>query len=421
MFQKTTLKNGLTLITVPLYHLDSCTTMVTVGAGKRYETPQTFGISHFLEHMFFKGSTKFPTNEIIQTLLDGVGAVNNASTGTQITDYWIKSSKDKIELCLDILSSMLSEPLHLEEDVEKEKGVIAQELKMYRDNPPRYNGELFWKMFFSTHPMGNNVDDEEKNLFKISREDIFKYMDSLYAPSNMVLILAGNLPKNIKKLVEKYFAKLPPRASFKSKTFKKTKQEKPKVGLFSKEVGEANLILGMPGYDRYNKKKYAVTLLSIILGGGMSSRLFLEIRGKRGLAYHIGASHDSFLDTGLFSVSGGFRPDKIYEGLEVILAELKRLCDEKVTPDELQKAKEMVKGRLALSKESSNFLADYFGGQFILDKKIETFEEGLAKINAVTINDLQKIAQELFQTDQFTLQVIGPFSSKNKFEGILSQ
>ncbi|MDD5147643.1 MAG: pitrilysin family protein [Candidatus Daviesbacteria bacterium] len=421
MHKITTLKNGLTLITVNLPHLDSVTTLVAVGAGSRYETKKTSGISHFLEHMFFKGSSKFPTAEKIATLVDSIGAVNNAATDKEVTYYWIKSAVKHIDLSLDILSSMVKESLLSEEEIDREKGVIVEELRMYRDNPAKYVWELYERLQYGDQPLGWDIGGTEKIITSFNRGDFISYMDSLYSPSNMALVIVGKLPRDIEKLAEKYFLSLPKRSNYKFKPFKKIDQKKSKVSIFYKDTDQVNLVLGVEGFDRYDEKKYIARVLASLLGEGMSSRLFIQIRERRGLAYNIGAFNGNYKDTGAFTVYGGLKLEKMYEGLEVILAEFKKLISGKIADEELQKAKEMIRGRFALQSESTNFLAEYFGTTFVLDRKIETFEEILKKIDKVTNEDVQNLAEELFVKNRYNLQIIGPLKSADKFESILKQ
>lgn len=421
MHKITTLKNGLTLITIDRPHLDSVTTMVAVGAGSRYETKKINGISHFLEHMFFKGSTKFPTAEIIATLVDGIGAVNNAATDKEVTYYWIKSAAKHISLSSDILSSMIKESLLAEEEIEREKGVIVEELRMYRDNPTRYVWELYEKLQFGDQPLGWDIGGDEKTVTGITREDMVSYMDSLYSPKNMALLYVGRLPKNIENIAVEYFADLPERSKYSFESYQKRKQVKPNVDVFYKATDQANLVLGVEGFSRYDSKRYVAKVLASILGESMSSRLFIQVRERRGLAYNVSAHHSSYKDTGSFAVYAGLKLEKIYEGLEVILAELQLLIKEKVTTEELKKAKEMIRGRIALQSESTNFLAEYFGTNFVLDRKVETFEEILQKIDKITEEDLKSLAMELFVSNRYNLQVIGPFKSTDKFENILNK
>lgn len=418
MHKLTTLKNGLTLITVDMPHLDSLTTLVAVGAGSRYETKPINGISHFLEHMFFKGSTKFPTAEKIATLVDSIGAINNAATDKEVTYYWIKSAAKHIDLSSDILSSMIKESLLSQEEIEREKGVIVEELRMFRDNPARYVWDLYERLQFGNQPLGWDIGGAEKTIAKITRQDMVSYMDSLYAPRNMVLVYVGKLPQKL-ETAQKYFMDLPERSKYSSKPYQKNKQTKPKINVFRKKTDQVNLILGTEAFSRTDDRRYPARILACLLGEGMSSRLFIQVRERRGLAYHVSAQHSSYQDTGTFTVYAGLKLEKVYEGLEVILAELQILTKEKVTDDELKKAKEMIRGRIALQSESTNFLAEYFGTNFVLDRKVETFDEILKKIDAVTQEELQNLAKELFSKNRYNLQIIGSFKETSKFEKIL--
>lgn len=420
MHNITTLKNGLTLITVNLPHLDSVTTMVAIGAGSRYETKRTNGISHFLEHMFFKGSVKYPTAEIISTLVDGIGAINNAFTHKEYTAYWIKSSANHLELASDILASMVKDSLLSEDEIEREKGVIIEELRMYRDNPQRYVWELYENLQFGDQPLGWDIGGKEKIITSFKKEDFVSYIDSLYSPENMVLVYAGKLPKNIEGIAQNLFSDLPKRSKYQFKPYVKQKQIKSKVNLFYKKTDQANLILGVEGYDGLNVKRYAAKVLATILGEGMSSRLFIQVRERRGLAYNVSADNYSYADTGAFAVYAGLKLEKIEEGLEVILAEIDRITKEKVDEGELKKAKEMTRGRLALRQESTNFLAEYFGTEFVVERKIETFEDFLEKIEAVSADEVREVARELFRKEKFNLAIIGPFKDPDKFLKIIA-
>lgn len=420
MYKIATFKNGLTLITINLPHLDSVTSLVAVGAGSRYESKEISGISHFLEHMFFKGSRKYPTAEIIATLVDGIGAINNADTSKERTVYWIKSSAKHIQLATDILSSMLKESLLAEEEINREKGVIVEELRMYRDNPQRYIFDLYERLQFGDQPLGWDIGGDEKTIHDLVREDFIKYVDNLYSPKNIVLAYAGKLPADIHELALEFFLDLPKRSQYKFKSFKKISQTKPKLDVFYKKTDQANLMLGVQAYDRDDPKKYTARVLSAILGEGMSSRLFIQVRERRGLAYHVSCDYEAFKDAGYMACYAGLKLEKVFEGLEVIKAEIERMSKEKVTDEELKKAKEMIRGRLAIRSESTNFLAEYFACNLVMDRRIETFDEVLKKIDAVTAQDIKDVASELFQLNRYNLQIIGPFKDHSKFEKILA-
>lgn len=419
MHNLTTLKNGLTLITIDLPHLDSVTTLVAVEAGSRYETKKINGISHFLEHMFFKGSRKYPTAEQIATIIDGLGAVNNAATSKEYTYYWIKSAAKHLELSADILSSMLKESLLSEEEIEREKGVIIEELRMFKDSPSRYVWDLYERLQFSDQPLGWDIGGDEETINSLQREDFVKYMQSLYSPKNMVVVFAGKLPKNIGEITEKYFSDLPENSHYEYKPYKSPESKSPKVNIYFKQTDQANLVLGVEGYHRDDPRRFAARVLGVILGEGMSSRLFLQVRERRGLAYHVSADHEVYRDTGTFTVYAGLKLEKAVEGLEVIIAELQRTLLEKVTDDELKKAKESIRGRLALRSESTNFLAEYFGLNFILDRELKGFDEYLKEVDKVTAEDIRKVANELFQKERYNLQIIAPLKDTAPFEKVL--
>lgn len=420
MYQLQTLKNGLTLITVPKPSFESVTTLVAVGTGSRYENKKNIGLAHFLEHMFFKGSIKFPSAEEIAKIVDGIGAINNAFTYKEYTGYWIKSAAKDIKLASDIISSMIAEPLFKEEEIEREKGVIIEERRMYQDNPARWIGDLFFELIFGDTPMGWNVIGTEQVIKSLTRQDFLNYMESLYSPQNMTLVFAGKITPKHLSMAEKYFSKLPSYKMQKPLPFKSSKQTKPRVKITYKKTDQVNAILGGRGISRSDQRKYAASLLASILGNGMSSRLFMQVRERRGLAYRVFAESEEFLDTGAFMTYAGLKLEKAEEGIKVMREELERLKVESVPEDELEKVKEMTRGHLAIRTESTNFLAEYFGLQYVLDREIETPEEYLEKINQVTAADIKKVANDLFQSANLNLQIIGPFRDQNKFSKILS-
>ena len=350
-----------------------------------------------------------------------IGAINNAATSKEWTYYWIKSSAKHIELATDVISSMLKESLLESEEVEREKGVIIEELRMYRDNPTRYIWDLYENLQFGDQPLGWDIGGDEETINSLKRGDFVKYVDSLYAPENSVLVYAGKLPKDIEKLAEKYFDDLPTRSEHRPLDYKFTKQTKPRSNVFYKKTDQANLILGVEAFNRNDKRRYAAKVLSSILGEGMSSRLFMQVRERRGLAYHVSSDADSYKDTGMFINYAGLKLEKVYEGLKVIIDELYKISSEKVTGDELKKAKEMIRGRVALRSESTNFLAEHFGTQFILDRKLQTFEDYLKEIDKVSEEDVLELAKFLFDKNRFNLQVIAPIKDTAKFDEILNR
>ncbi|OGE31380.1 hypothetical protein A2631_06070 [Candidatus Daviesbacteria bacterium RIFCSPHIGHO2_01_FULL_44_29] len=419
MYKIHTLQNGLTLITINLPHLESVTTLIAVGAGSRYETRATNGISHFLEHMFFKGSKKYPSAEQIASIVDGIGAVNNAATDKEITYYWIKSAAKHVELASDILSSQLKESLFDQREIEKEKGVIVEEIRMYLDMPSRYVWDLYEELQFGDQPLGWQIAGDEKTVKTFKRQDFLDYMKQFYRADNMALVYVGNLPDDIESLGEKYFGGLPKGAQASFLPYHRLSQDEPRVHIFNKATDQVNLVLGVEGYDRIDDRRFAARLLGTILGEGMSSRLFMEVREKRGLAYHVSASHSSYHDAGVLTAFAGIKVEKLIEGIGVIREELEKTTKKAVSKAELEKAKEMERGRLALRSESTNFLAEHFGTKFVLDRELETFEDYLKKIDKVTTDDIQQVAIDLFKPQKYNLEMIGPIGDPEKFKELL--
>lgn len=420
MHQIFTLKNGLTVITIDLPHLDSITTMVAVGAGSRNEAHKEMGIAHFFEHMFFKGSRKYPSALEISTLVDSIGAVNNAFTGKEYTGYYVKSAARNLDLSSDLLSSSFKEPILDPEEIDREKGVIIEERRMILDTPARFIWDLFFALVFGNNSLGWNIVGSEDHIKSFSREDFISFIKRHYGPSNMALILVGKVGDKHQELAEKYFSQMPEYQDIKPTVFKSTKQIKPRVDIYHKQTDQVHVILGGLGYGRSDPRRYAATLLATILGEGMSSRLFIQVRERRGLAYNVVADMEDFRDCGLFAIYAGLKLEKALEGVKVIKAEVDKLIEEPVLEEELKKVKEMQRGHMALREESTNFLAQYYGLQWVLDRKIETPQEYLAKLDQVTAEEIQEVAQDLLSKEKLNLQIIGPVRSGTPFEKVLA-
>jgi predicted Zn-dependent peptidase len=419
MFSRSKLGNGLTVITIPLKSTKAVTLLLMVGAGSRYETSKINGISHFLEHMFFKGSKKFPTTIEIANIMDGIGGIDNAGTEKEWTDYWVKCSSEKVETAIDVLSSMIKEPLFQAEEIEREKGVIVEELNMYRDDPKSYIDVLGEMNMFGDTPLGWDIGGSNETVKSLTREDFIKYMNSLYAPGNMVFLAAGNItPQKATSLAKKYLSDLPKRGKF-SPVKKIIKNKKPTVKLLFKETDQANIALNYYGPSLTDEKRFAARVLAAILGGGMSSRLFIQVRERRGLAYHVGAHHAAYTDIGYIGIAGGLNIENLEAALKIILAEIELIKDAKVPKEELQKGKDMIKGRMALALEDSRAFAEMVARQHTLTGKVEMPEETFKKIDAVTAGDVQNIAQEIFTKENANLAIIGPFKSATSFTKIL--
>src|SRR3989344_8373865 len=417
-FNKKVLPNGLSLITIAMPSFESATALVMVGAGSRYEVRKNNGISHFLEHMAFKGTKSRPTFMEISGLVDGIGGEFNAFTSKEYTGYYIKAGKNNIELCLDLLSDMLQNSKLESAEIEKEKGVIIEEINLYEDTPMRSIGDIFESLLYGDTPLGWDTAGKKEIIRKINRDDFTKYLDSFYSPSNMSVVLAGGVSENQSvELVEKYFSSMKKFKPEKALEIKEN-QKKPAVFVKTKETEQAHLVLGVRTVPLGAPERYALSVLSSILGGGMSSRLFSEVREKRGLAYYVRASSDQYTDAGSLVVTAGIDPKRIEEAITVIVSELSDLRDgrKKISKTELKKAKEYLKGHLVLELEDSRSVSIFYATQNILEKKVKNPSEILSKIDGVTEEDVMKAAKKYLIKETLNLAIIVNFKDKGKFK-----
>lgn len=418
---KKILPNGLRILTIPMTSFESATALVMVGAGSRYENKKNNGISHFLEHMAFKGTKKRPTFMEISSLIDGIGGEFNAFTGKEYTGYYIKAGKNNIEKCLDLLSDMLQNSKLDQAEIDKEKGVIIEEINLYEDTPMRHIGDIFERLLYGDTPLGWDTAGEKDVVRNLSRSDFVSYMDSLYSPSNTTVVLAGGVDEGKSlSLGEKYFGGMKKFATPKLLPIVES-QKKPQVTIKHKKTEQAHLALGVRTVSLESPQKYALSVLSGILGGGMSSRLFSEVREKRGLAYYVRANSDQYADAGSLIVTAGVDPKRADQAVEVIVSELESLKSGKkaVAKDELKKAKEYIKGHLVLALEDSQAVSIFYATQETLEPETLNPDEILAKIDAVTIDEVQKAAKDYFKNESLNMAIIGDFKDKTKFEKIL--
>jgi len=412
-FHRKVLPNGLRILTIPMPSFESATVMVLVAAGSRYENKKNNGISHFLEHMAFKGTEKRPSALDITTLIDGMGGQSNAATGKESTSYFIKSAADKIETSMDILSDMLLNSKFDQREIDKEKGVIIEELNMYEDTPTRKLGDIYERLIYGDTPLGWDIGGEKDIIRKIVREDFIAYMKSLYSAHNIVVIIAGGIDsKKAIKLAEKYFGKMPKFDTIRYNKYIEN-QKKPAVSLKTKKTEQVHLALGFRTVKFSHPDKYVLEVLSGILGGGMSSRLFHEIREKRGLAYYVSASSDLYSDTGSFVAWAGVDPKRVKDAISIILEEHAKIATHKkaISAKELNKVKEFLKGHWVLSFENSVAVASHYGSWELLEKKIQTLEHAILELEAVTIEQVQNAAKKYFVNSGLNLAVIGNFPS----------
>ena len=419
MYQKTTLPNGLRLLTAPMPHTHSVSIGIYVGAGSRYERQEEAGLSHFVEHLCFKGSHKRPTAKDIAEAIDGVGGLRNGGTDRELTVYYCKVAAPHFGLALDVLVDMVRAPRFDPEEMEKERRVILEELAMIGDTPSQLVDLLLDEALWPDQPLGWDVAGTEQSVKAITREMALDYLCRQYVPNNMVVAIAGNVdPRQVEEQVAAFWSDHP--AGSPSSWFPATEPRHvgARCALRYKKTEQSHLCLAVRGLPLDHPDRHALALLSVILGEGMSSRLFMELREKQGLVYDVHSYVSHFLDTGAFTVYAGVDPPKTVAALRVILEELVRLRDG-VQAEELVKAKEMSKGRLLLRLEDSRSVAGWLGGQELLLGEVRTPEEVIELVEAVTEEDLRRVAQKLLVTDQLHMALVGPFRSDKRFAPLL--
>jgi len=416
MFKKHVLKNGLRVVLVPMQKSMATTFLVLVEAGSKYENKEINGISHFLEHMCFKGTKKRPTALIISSEMESLGAVCNAFTGQEVTGYYAKVSADKIDSALDIISDMYIDPLLEEKEIQKEKGVIIEEINMYEDLPMRKVHENFMALVYGDQPAGWSVAGKKEVVSGINREKMVDYRKKHYVPEATTIIVSGAFKeKEMLKKLNKVFGGL----SRSDKAGKETvieAQSQPKVALETKQSDQTHLVLGFRAFDMFDKRKYALNVLCNILGGGMSSRLFQKVREELGAAYYVNCGSSLFTDHGLLVVSAGVDNKKINVVIKAILDELNKIKNDLVTKAELDKSKNHICGSMMIGLETSDSLAEFYGEQELFREKIMDPEQFIKKIKAVRASDIKAVAEDIIQNIKLNLAIIGPFQNASEFE-----
>ena len=407
MYTKQVLPNGLTILKVPIKGARSVLVDVFVKVGSRQENARLSGISHFLEHLFFKGSSKYPTAQELSHALDAVGAEYNANTGKEHTQYYIKAARKHLPFIFEVLTDMLQRPVFDPAEIEREKGVIIEEINMYQDTPMRHVEDVLEEVMWRDEPLGRNIAGTPEVVRKISAKDILDYVATFYQPKNMILAVAGAFDEEIlDKLIAIHWSKL------KNKDFPawqkaRHKQKSPALRVEKKKTEQMHLAMGFRSYD-YNHPSYITQIiLGTILGGGMSSRLFVEIRERRGLAYYVKAASSNYQDTGLFVIQAGVRQNSLLDSIRVVLEQLKKIKNEPVPERELRKAKEYIKGTLTLSLEDSENLMGWYLEQLAFRKKTLEPDDAFALIDKVTAQDVQAAAHDIFQPGKLNLAVVG--------------
>lgn len=432
----TTLDSGLVVIRVPMPSVKSLTVIALCNTGSRYEDPKHYGIAHFFEHMVFKGTANYPDTQTLSSAIDAVGADFNAFTSKEYTGYYVKAASHHLNLALDVVSDMLLTPALRQEDIDREKGVIIEELNMYLDSPARHIGNLFEQMMYAGSGLEHDIIGVKETIKSIHSDDFRSFLNTWYGLGNITLVIAGDEEQVGKdetlRLVEKMFSKGEKNTGQHSKESRHKLQVQKKLvanpisdkklHVEYKKTEQAHLVMGWPGLKRDDKRRYAVSVLSTILGGNMSSRLFTEVREKRGLCYYVHSDFDQYHDTGFFGASAGVDQTRVEEAVKVIRAEFEAATSagaKPITQVELQKAKDYVAGKMVLGLEDSEAVAQFFGMKQLLLDEVLSPEEVLAKYNALTLKEVQAVADELIKLGELRLAVIGPYKEPQVFADLI--
>lgn len=414
-YQETVLENGLTVVTYRMLSMSSATVGLWLRAGGRFETRKNNGVSHFLEHLLFKGTTRRSYRQVKEAI-EGVGGSLNGFTAEEATCYLAKVVSKHLSLTLDVLSDMVLNPLLKEEDIEKERMVVKEEIKMYLDLPASFVHALFSELLWPNQPLGFMIAGRMEVIESLTREEILTYKERLYNSRNLVVAVAGNLEhKKVVEEVEKIFGHLP-RCRRNCFSRAKEKQSRPEMKLKTKDTEQTHLCLGGRALPRNHPDRYVLGVLNIILGGNMSSRLFNEVREKRGLAYEIRSGLSPFHDTGAFVISAGVDNRKVAKTIQVVLNELNKVKSRPVSRKELRRARDFATGQLLLALEDTSSYMHWLGENKLCLGRVPPVEEVLEKVNRVTADDLQRIANQLFTNDNLNLALIGPFREKEEKE-----
>jgi predicted Zn-dependent peptidase len=422
MYKKTVLNNGIRVITGNIKDRDSIALGFWVGVGGRYENDPTKGIAHFLEHIVFKGSQKY-SGEEIKMRIEGVGGALNAFTSEEQTCFFAKIPSKHINQTFDVMADMVCYPKMIAKDVAKEKAVIIEEIKMYHDLPQHLVLELLDELVWPGHPLGKSLAGTPSTVSAISLHDLKLFHRTFYAPGNIVIAACGNLNhERIVGLVKRKFGKLKASARIDCAKVNGT-QLKPKVKFFKKDIEQMHLALGLPGFDENHKDRYVLSLLSVILGGNMSSRLFVEVREKRGLAYSISCSYKALRDTGLFLIRAGVDNQKIVEAVTLIAKELNKIKREGVSQNEFKRAREYLSGQFLLGLEDTMDHMLWIGEGILTKNKIKTLKSVLNELDKIKPSDIKRVAREILDTKHYNLSVVGPVTKQqeahlNKLLGI---
>ncbi|MDD5618551.1 MAG: pitrilysin family protein [Candidatus Omnitrophica bacterium] len=410
MYYKTTLKNNLTLVTHNMSAAYSVSIGVWLKVGSRYENNSIAGISHFLEHLVFKGSKKYDKEEI-KRQIEGRGGLLNGFTSEELTCYLAKVPQKAAGSVFDILLDMALNPLLKEEDINKERTVIIEEIKMYHDLPQHMVHDLLDKIMWPGHPLGRNIAGTQESVSSITRKEMSQFKDKYYKPQNMVIVFAGNIKHNdcLKLIKDRLSATEKIKDAYSFDEFN-ILQKEAKIESQVKEIEQTRLAVGFKAYKRSDPRRFVLTILSVILGGNMSSRLFNEVREKRGLAYEISSQAKFLLDTGAFYINAGLDNKKLDLALNLILKELSKLKDGAVPESELSRAKEFALSQLAMSLEDTLEHMVFLGDMVSTANELMDFNAVKKEIIKIKPKDLKEVARDIFKKDKINISLVGPLA-----------
>jgi predicted Zn-dependent peptidase len=419
VYQRNVLDNGLRVLTAPISSARSVTCYIMLAAGSRYENAQNRGIAHFAEHMFFKGTERRPTAKDIAIEVDGFGGEFNAFTSKEYTGYYIRCAGEQRDQALDVLVDMVRNSKFDADEIEREKGVIIEEMNMYFDTPRDYVSSVYDELLFGNNPLGWEVLGSKETITAATRDTFVDYLSTWYKPERMVVGVAGMIGDDLEPRLEELLGGIEPGPTGRPAPAEVEFASEPRVRIHTKDADQANICLGVPSYPLGHPDRYALQMLATVLGSGMSSRLFLEVRERRGLAYYVYGLNNSFTDTGTLVSQAGVDLKRADEAVGVIANEFKRLVTEPVPAEELEKARALAKGRFVLQTESPNGLLLFGLRREVVEGEAIEPSELLEALDSVTVEDVHRVAQDVIGTQGLRLAVIGPFDDPAVFEQVL--
>jgi predicted Zn-dependent peptidase len=418
-FRKDTLSNGLRVVTAPMSQAKSVACFVMLAAGSRYETRETNGIAHFAEHMFFKGTERRPTARDIAGEIDAIGGEFNAFTSKEYTGYYVKCAAEHRDVALDVLVDMLRHSRFDAPEIEREKGVIVEEMNMYYDTPRDFLEGVYDELLYGDQPLGWDIIGTKETVRAATRETFLDYLDRWYCAPRMVAGVGGNVGDGVLDRLQELLGDVRDGSSGEPSPVA-VEQDSPRVKLHTKKSDQAHVRVGVHSYPLVHKDRYALALLATVLGGGMSSRLFTEVRERRGLAYYVYGHNMGYTDTGTLYAQGGVDIGRIDEAVTTIVSEFARIAAEPVESEELEKARNFAKGRLVLSLEDPKGMIIFGLRGEVLEGQIREPDEIIAGLDAVTVEDIQRVAQDIIREERLNFALIGPFDEPDRFEKLLA-